>query len=150
MRAARAVDRGHRVALLLDAIDTSGGHKLDVVVRLHALEQRLVHVGAVAHGVGIAEALAEGLAHRHRGDFGLVDRVHHHQPVGVDRARAGALAHAERVERGERIGAELDAGADLADVRGLLEDLHREAAARERQRGRETADAAAGNEDRGH
>jgi hypothetical protein len=123
-----------------------GGRDLDVAVALHAFEERQVHVGAMAHGVGIGKAAAESLAYRHRGHFGFVHRIHHHEMVGVHRLRASALADAERVEGRERIGAQLDAGADLADLRRLLEDLHRVAPPRERERGGEPADAAAGDE----
>ena len=90
-----------------------------------------MHVGAMAHGVGITESLAKRLAHRDRRDLGRVGRVHHHEAFGIDRLRPRAFAHAERVERGERVRSELDARADLADLRGLLENFYREAAAGE-------------------
>src|SRR6185503_1530575 len=77
----------------------------------------------------------------------LVGRVHHHELVDVHGFPAGVLADAQRIERAERIRAELDAGADLAEALRLLEDLHREAAAREREGCREPADAAARDED---
>src|SRR6185503_6793319 len=66
--------------------------------------------------------------------------------LGVDGAGAGALADAQRIERRERVGPELDARADLADLRGLLEDLHAEALAREGERRGHAADAAAGHD----
>jgi hypothetical protein len=109
------------------------GDELDVSARLHRVVQRLMDVGAVAHGVGISEALAKRLTHGHRCDLGAVDRVHHHEALRVDRLCARAFAHAKRVECGERVGTELDAGADLADLRRLLEHFHCVTAAREAQ-----------------
>jgi hypothetical protein len=52
-----------------------------------------------------------------------------------------------RFPRGEGVGAEMDAGADLADLGCLLEHRHVEAAADQRERGRQAPDAATGNED---
>src|SRR5688572_31148752 len=54
----------------------------------------------------------------------------------------------ERIERVPGVGRDLDAGADLAELRRLLEDHRAEALARERQRRGEAADAAAGDDDR--
>ena len=138
----------HARAVALDAIDASGSDELDVAVALRPLEERAVHVGPVAHRVGIAEALAEFLAHRDRGDLAFVDRVHHHDALGIDGARSRALADAERIEGRERVGAELDARADLADHGGLLENLYGKALARERERRGKAADAATGDEHR--
>ena len=58
------------------------------------------------------------------------------------------MAHAQRVERGEGIGPELDAGADFADVRGLLQQLYADALAGQGQCGGQAADAPAGDQDR--
>ena len=60
---------------------------------------------------------------RNAADQQLVDRVVHHHLVGVDGAGARPLADAERIEGGERVRPELDAGADLAERAGLLEHL---------------------------
>ncbi len=56
-------------------------------------------------------------------------------------------AQAEPMEQPRGVGADLDAGADLADARRLLVDLHVEAGLQQMQRGGEPADAAA---DDGH
>ena len=103
-------------------------------------------VGTMDHRVRIAEALAERVADRQARDLGRVDRVHQHHPLGVDGTRPGAVADPERVECGERVRTELDAGADLADRRRLFEHLDRTALARERERRGKTADAAAGDQ----
>ena len=101
----------------------------------------------MAHRIRVAEAAAERLAHRNARHLGLVDRIHHHEPIGVDCAGAGALTNAERVQCRKRVGPELDAGADLADRRRLLEHPHGIARARKRKGGREAADASTGDED---
>ncbi len=97
--------------------------------------------------VGIAEALAELLAHRHLADHRFVHGVHHDEVVGVDGARAGAGPAAQRVHRRERIGAELDARADFADLGGLLQHDDVEASLVEAERARHAADAAAHHDD---
>jgi hypothetical protein len=148
MRAALAVDRDHVIAVLLDALDVRGRGELDASAFLHALEEREMHVCAMAHGIWIAEAAAERIAQRHVHDLGLVERIHHEDAFGVHRARAGALADAERIECGKCVGAELDAGADLPDLRGLLEDLYCESSSPKRERGGKAADSATRDEDR--
>ena len=68
---------------------------------------------------------------------------------GVSMGTTGfALADAQGIEGREGVGPELDAGADLADLGGLFEHLHCQALPRQRQRRREPADAAAGDDDR--
>jgi hypothetical protein len=64
----------------------------------------------------------------------------------IHRAVARLVADAERVEGVEGVGAELDAGTDLADFRRLLQHGDGEALAHQRQRRGEAADAAAGDE----
>ncbi len=63
------------------------------------------------------------------------------------RQRFQRLADAERVEHARAVGAQLQAGADFAQLRCLLVDVDIEALVEQRERRREAADAAAGNED---
>ena len=107
-----------------------------------------MHIGAVDHRIGIAEALAKRLAGRDAADQCLVERIVHHHLVGVDGAPAGLFANAQRVEGREAVRAELDAGADLAQLWCLLQHFDGESLARERERRGKAADPAAGNEDR--
>ncbi|MDT4846382.1 hypothetical protein FQZ97_804000 [compost metagenome] len=141
--AAVARDGRDAVRADVDRLDLRRGVEADQRMLLHGLMDRAVQVGAVAHGIRIAEARAEGLADGHRGDFAAVDRVHHHEPVGEHRAAAHGLAHAQRVERREGVGSELQAGADLADDGALFEQVDGHAQARECERGGHAADAAA-------
>ena len=73
----------------------------------------------------------------------------HHHLVGVDGAAARDLANAQRVEGGKRVRPELDAGADLAELRGLLQHLDRKAPADQGQGGGEAPDATAGHQNLG-
>jgi hypothetical protein len=107
-----------------------------------------VDVHAVDHRIGVAEALAEGLAGLDLAHQGFVDGVMHHHVVGVNGAAARLVAHAQRIEGVEGVGAELDAGADFADLGGLFEHLHLEALAHQRQRRGQAANAAAGHQHR--
>ena len=58
------------------------------------------------------------------------------------------LFEVEFFERAKDVGAELDAGTDLAEFGGLLQHPHGETLARERVRRRQAPDAAARNQDR--
>ena len=57
------------------------------------------------------------------------------------------VLQADPLERPKHVGTELDAGADLAELRRLLQHPHRKSLARERIGGRKSADAAAGDQD---
>ena len=58
------------------------------------------------------------------------------------------MGEPEQIEQPKHVGAKLDAGADFLELGGLLEDVGAVAFPRERQRGSESADAAADNQDR--
>ena len=53
------------------------------------------------------------------------------------------LGQPEHLEHPEHVGSKLDAGADLLELGRLFQHLHRDALARQRQRRRQPADAAA-------
>ena len=116
-------------------------------VTFGAARQPSLEIGAMDHRVRIAEALAKRLVDRDRGDFLARERVHHHQAVDEDRVALEMLAQPEPIEHVERVGTELDAGPDLAEGWCLLEHARRKAAFGERQRRRQSADAAADYED---
>jgi hypothetical protein len=77
---------------------------------------------------------------------GLVDRVVHHHLIGVDGARTGPLADAQGVESRKAVRPQLDANADLAQLRRLLKHLDVKTLAHQRQGHRHAADAAAGQQ----
>ena len=141
------VGDAHGLVADVDVHDARRGVQRDILFRLYFLVDRQVNVGAMNDRVGIAEALAELLAHRHLADHRFVHGVHHDEVVGVDGARAGAGPAAQRVHRRERIGAELDARADFADLGGLLQHDDVEASLVEAERARHAADAAAHHDD---
>ena len=99
------------------------------------------------HGIGIAEAGAERLAEIDMGDLAVGHRVHQAQRVDIDRHAARGFADAEIIEGVEGVGPELDAGADLAQLRGLLQHQRADALLGQRQCRGQAADAAAGDED---
>ena len=59
------------------------------------------------------------------------------------------VGETESMQDARGVGADLDAGADLADGRGLLVDVDVESRAQQRQRRGQAADAAADDRDRG-
>ena len=144
-----ARDGNHALRTRVDGLDQRRGVKADQRMLLHRVVDRTMQVGPMAHRIRIAKARAKRVADRHRRDFAAVDRVHHHQPIGEHRTPPHRLAHAQRVECGEGVGAELQPGTDLADGGALLQQIDRHADARERQRGRHAADAAADEQDGG-
>ena len=87
---------------------------------------------AVGHRIGLLEAFA-----RKRGSSSgmrvtqlageRAAHLHGRRPMGVGEHR---VLEAEPVERAEDVGAELDAGADLAELGRLFEHPHRETLAR--------------------
>ena len=105
-------------------------------------------VGAMRDGVRIAEALREARVERDVDHLLAGHAVHHQQALDEHRFLLHELADAERIERVPGVGGDLDAGADLAELRRLLEHHALESLARERQRGGEAADAAAGDDHR--
>ena len=134
--------------VLFDFFDAGAGEKLDLAGFLRAFEQRQVDVHTVDHGIGVAETLAEGFAGFQAAHQGFVGGVVHHHAVGVHRAPTGLVAHAQRVERVERVGSQLDARTDFADFGCLFKHLNLEALANQSQRGGQPANAAAGDQNR--
>ena len=106
-----------------------------------------MQIGPVNHGIGIAEAGPKGIVQRNAGDFLPVHGVHEAQVVDIDGLSARFVADAEIVERVEGIGAELDAGADLPQFGRAFQNDGTEAFPGQAQRGRQAADAAAGDQD---
>ncbi len=99
------------------------------------------------HGVGIAKAATERRIERDVGDFLATHRIHQPQFVDENGHGAGGIADAQRVEAVEGVGPELDAGADFAQHRRLLQHQHRQAALRQSECGGQAADAAAGDDE---
>ena len=114
---------------------------------LHRLPQHAMEIAAMHHPVGRAEALERiaaeveqrpGLAGAPEPDL-LGRRLRHHLAHG--------RAEAQRDQDARAIRSELDAGADFAQLVGLLEHLDVEAALQQRQRRGQAAEAGAGDQD---
>src|SRR5262249_55703002 len=111
------------------------------------LEQRPVEVAPVDHGVGRAKVLAEDVAAGNSRHLAVAERVDEDQVAGEHRLRLEVLHHPQPVEHAVGVRPLLDAVADLAELRRLLEQLRPYAAARERERARHPADASSDDED---
>jgi hypothetical protein len=142
----RAQPRRHLRVVLRVARDPAVHRKLDVLLLAAGAQQHAVQVAAMHDRIRILEARPERLAEVDAGDFLGAERVHQAQRVDINRHVPRRLADAEIVEGVERIGAELDAGADLAERRRLFEHENAMAFLGEPERGREAADAAAGDQ----
>src|SRR5258708_4858907 len=97
--------------------------------------------------IGMMKPFAECVAERNARHLLPGHRIHHEEVVGKPRERADRFDQAERLELPEYMGPKLDAGADFLEFGRLLDELHGNALARQRQRGRKAADAAADDED---
>ncbi len=103
--------------VLVVARHIGAGPELDQCVAATGLQQHAMQIAAMDHGVGIAEARAERLAEIDMGDLAVGHGVHQAQRVDIDRHAARRFADAQAVEAVEGVGPELDAGADLAQLR---------------------------------
>ena len=139
---------GHGRAILVVADDFAAHAQFDQLVVPAGVEQHPVQVAAMNHGIGIAETGAEGIAQVDVGDFLSRKRIHQPELVDIDRHAARGLADAEIVEGMERVGPELDARADLAERRGLLQQDGADSLLRKTERGGEAADASTRDQDR--
>ena len=111
--------------------------------------QCVMQIGAMDHRIRIAKPLTKGAANRDCCDLAAVDRIHHDQLVDEYCAVAHRLPNTQRVERGKRIRAELQAGTDFTEVGALLEQINREIAACKSQRRRQATDAGADHQHMG-
>ncbi len=111
------------------------------------VQQQAVQVGAVHAQVGRAVAPLARLAEGQARQLAAVVRAAHaqHRRAGGDARQA--RRQAEGMQPPRDIGAELDAGADLAEGGRLLQHLDAMPLARQRQGGSQPADAGAGDED---
>ena len=71
------------------------------------------------------------------------DRIAKLEPFRERRPVEHLLGQPEHLEHPEHVGSKLDTGADLLELGRLLQHLHRDALARQRQRRRQPPDAAA-------
>ena len=110
------------------------------------LQQHAVQVAAMDHGVGVLVAGAEFFAEVDMGDLAIGQRIHQAELVDINRHRPRRLADAQPIETVEGVGPELDAGADLAQLRRLLQHQRGNVLLRQRQRCGQAADAAARDE----
>jgi hypothetical protein len=134
------------LSLLFDPLDAGTGVKLDLAGFLRAFEQGGVNVNPVDHGIGVAKALAKRLTRWNLADLVFVQRVVHDHVIGEHRATARLVTHAQRIKGMKGIGTELNAGTNLANLRGLLQHLHLEALAHQGQGGGQAANATTCNQ----
>ena len=136
----------HFIAFGAKADHARAGTQLDRALLPAAVEQRAVDIGAVRHRVRIAEALREARVERDVDHRLAAHAVHHQQVLDEDGLPLHPLADAERIDGVPGVRRELDAGADLAELGGLLEHDDPEVAPRQRERHGEAADTAPGDD----
>src|SRR5215470_10898125 len=133
--------------MFLIAVDGAMRLERDQIVILARAQQRAMDVGAMRHRVGILKALRKALVRKRNADDRLAREgtahLHGGRTVSVGEHR---ILQSDLVKRPENIGAELDAGADLAELRGLLKNANRKALHGQGIARGEPADAAASDE----
>jgi len=95
--------------------------------------------------IGVAEALLEGRAAGNVGDILDGHGVHHQEPLDHQRVLLCRRSDAERIEHRKRVGGDMEADANFAELARLLQHEGAESPPRQRQRAGEAADAAAGD-----
>jgi hypothetical protein len=119
----------------------------DEIVVFACFQKNAVQIVPMRDGVGLLELLRKArVIERNAKDAFARERAAHFHGGRAMRVGQHGIAQAEAVERAEDVGPELDPGADLAEFRGLLEDVYGKALARDRMRGGKTRDASAGNQ----
>ena len=154
VRADEHIDLDRRAVLELErdavAVVDEGG---EAVADVQALLRECAHqggeqVGAVGLVVGEPERVDDGVSQRRVQErpavvpAALMPRQRPHTHVGE------CVGQSQPVQDPRRVGADLDTGADLAELPRLLVDLDVEATPVQRQRSGEASDAAADDADR--
>ena len=93
------------------------------------------------------EALAKGLTGRDAGDQRPLERIVHHHLVGINGPGARRFPNAQSVKGRKRIRTQLDARANLAELRSLFEDLDRESLTHQRESYSQAANAGTCDQD---
>jgi hypothetical protein len=110
---------------------------------LNGFKNRQMNIGAVDNPIRSAKTLAKFFVGFNAHDFGAVDRIHHDDVIGKYRSPARCFAGTQGIQRVEGIRTQLNARTYFADLRGLLKQQYLDPLARQRQRGGQTAYAAA-------
>src|SRR5258706_223430 len=130
-----------------EAHEILGGVQRDLLAPAAGFQQRAVQVAAMHDGIGGAEMPAERLAAGDARELAVGERIDEDQALGEHGLRLQVFHDAQPVEHAVGVRTLLDAVADLAELGRLLEHARAHAAARERERCRHAADAAADDED---
>src|SRR5271157_392444 len=107
-----------------------------------------MQVGAVHHGVRVAEICAERGVERHVDDLLGAETVHQPKLIDIDRYRARRVADAEIVEGMESVWADLDTRADLAEFWRRFQNNGADAVACKTGRRGQSANSAPGDHKR--
>jgi hypothetical protein len=160
---ADAVGGDDRFGMIVGAVRARDGHVIAAVGnRLHVAivfehdggvlaargEERIEQIAAMHHHVRIRVALEKRLAEIEVGETLAGDHVHPHDAFRKYRTGVDVVEHAEFGEHARRVGRDLNAGADLTELRRAFDHVHRAAAPCETERCGKTTDAAADDEQR--
>src|SRR5262245_66220858 len=105
-----------------------------------------MEVVPVIDSIGLLETLGDSVVYQGNAGHALAgERTAHLNPRRLVSIGEHCLLEPEPFQRPKDVGAELDAGTDLAEFRRLFQDAHRETFARERVRRRQPPDATTSN-----
>ena len=114
----------------------------------YRLQQCAVQILAVSHPIRRPVPHGDPATERQAGQLLAGAPVAHAQRLGYADVRAQRIGDTELAQDARAIGANLNAGAVLVKPGAPFEHVRADAMTRQRQRGREAADAAAGDEHR--
>ena len=131
-------DRGH----------LEPGAQRDARVSRCRLDQHAMQIAAMRHPIGRAIALHDPGAERQARQHLPAGAVVHHDGLGHADERLQRIGKPQALQRAHAVGADLDAGAGRAELGLPLQHDRGLAALCQRDRRRQAADAAAGDQDR--
>ena len=121
--------------------------QLDIGMVVDLRLQRRLQVGAMHHPIGRAGGKGCGFAERQASQLAAAARAHQADGLRRDRAGSEPLPQSQRHQHAAGIGRQLQAGADLLQPLGLLENDDAKPLCGERQRGRQSSDPGTSDED---
>jgi hypothetical protein len=126
------INHGYARGVLVNPLHAGRSQQFYTIARQRCIEQCTVDIRSVYHSVGITEPFAKRIANVEPAHQSLVQGVMHDQFVSIYRNRSRAYTNAQGIECRKRIGPQLDAGTDFAELRRLLENFDGKPAARDR------------------
>ena len=120
--------------------------KLDRRFACHGVEEDALQIGAMNNAIGGTPA-ALGIGERHKGEVAAIARGAHPHAGRLRRDGDDGIEHAEPPQDARGVGRKLHAGSDRLQLRRLLEQRDGRADPCQGERGGQTANSGAGDQE---